>query len=1484
MPADRDVFAALTALVLERTATPEELERFRELLRGNPAFVEIYRRQILMATLLPALSAREEKNASESLGCGLSPGVPVRLHKSPRFWWDMAAAAAALLLVGGGVWWAGRPESPSSGGRGEEDAPFAAMAPYVPSSAWVSVETVASDNVDASELPAPGCRDYLSAIEMAGGSYTFRLEAGVTCVLLGPAKLTFKNDSRLVLHRGTLLAEVGHHVMEFYVETPMLRVRDLGTRFGVSVADSGATEVMVAKGRVLYEDAMGREVMPLTAGNGVKVGDAEHFRTVMASEALPQSLEAWQQTLSGKTNIPEESEMNAKTTSTSMGLAAVVSAAVLSLNAGDGVWSGTGTDALYYWDQANWQDGQIANGAGSAAYFTNSLNPKIVLTNDLTLGYLLVSCPVSSNAVTFEGGSLTVQGGAAAIRNDNRRVDFHTVMRGSGGFTKTGNQSFYPYRKSEMTGTNRVSQGTLGLDFRQDADSTNALALNHLNPEGLVLDTYGGQIRIGGRPSRTADQTGVFTLDAASRRAVRVSGVSVANLSAGQVVTAAGGVLSEGTYLKTVLDDNTFELSAAPLAAGDSTLTFKAASFNTVQEFNLLQIGASASLYVGLSGDSTLARIGMLAGGYGFYADGSATVEIQNTRDFGGVLALTNTVTLALTDQRAVPAVPATNAAFHVDASATNTMTLTTSGSDVLVGIWNDKNGTKVTGSSTTVRYAVSQGNRTNLKAPVFLANALNGLPVVDFGAAGSCRGMIWNDNIGGIRTVFMVVGSQEGGGILLGSKDGNTCSFERGMDVYASKGTYASKVYTTPLTKNHALFFDRTAQPLNNAAWLNGQPVDYQYTGLSGDYDVFSFVWNEDTTGGTASGFAMRGGMVSPYYPERSGGQRLAEVIVYQRALTDQERRDTEAYLYYKWFGKTLPGYGAPKINTLRAIGSGNAIEQKGTNAIEVASLNLRNGCALTVRTNTQVNVKSATLSGTLALAGGTFGVASRTTPLAAPAQTAFHLDASTNLTFSGAEVTRWDDCSGGNRYAFSYSGFGPTVVSNALNGLPVVDFGAIGSKKFLAWNTNVVIRSLFLVTKVANDYSAPIGSCQPMMGVVSHFTRQVSQIWSPVGQLTVRSGACYLDGELVNPGQFTLTLNSFVVLGQVMEGSSIANAFACEAYLYTDPSTRANRTGGLQLAEVLIYDRKLTERESLDAQAYLNWKWFGRVSPGYAAPGGSMSLASVSSSTSVGQSTLLIGGDAPVSLGQVSGNASVLLNASVPVAVGNVGTLTGKLALTNTVASFSVSGTLSALDVLGTSGVAVASSTPMTVGTVTGTGTLVKSGDGTLTVNSGSGFSGSLQLLGGTLALGSGVTLDVASVSGSDASVSGGAIAAASLNAGREAADVGSLALSNLTLKNGAAVTVNVVGQTCDCTDVSGELSVSGGGTFLMTFSNNTSYAGQYLVMTYGSLDSQSLANLRGWTVAGDIPAKFSRNVLVKDGKVTISLSRRGTVISIM
>lgn len=1085
--------------------------------------------------------------------------------------------------------------------------------------------------------------------------------------------------------------------------------------------------------------------------------------------------------------------------------------------ADDGEWTGAGTEPFHYWDAANWLNGQIADGAGSSAYFTNNLPDKLLLTNDVTLGYLQLIAPAPGNLITFEGASITMEGSPLTIRADNRKFDLRSVMKGSGGFTKVGNQALYPYRRSEMTGPVKISSGVLGVDFRQDADSTNSLALNHLQPDSLVFDSLGGQLRVGGRPARTTDQTGVFLLDPSSRRVTRVSGVSVGSLSAGQAITADAGILPEGAFLKTIIDDETFELNVEPLAVGDASLTFKAATFTTVQNLNSLQTSYSGSVFVG--GDNTTVNIGELKGGYRFTGEGSATVTVQTNRNFGGVVTLINSLTLALNDQRQIPTAPAAGSAFHVDASDASTLVTSQSGGNTLVGKWLDKNGTLTT-AGPDVRFAVSQGNRTGLLAPFLVNNALNGLPVVDFGPAGSGRGMIWNETpLGGIRTVFIIVGSQEGGGILLGAKDGLTCSFERGMDVYASKGDYSSRQYRTPLTQDQALFWDLAA-PSANRSWINGQEVDHQYAGLSGGYDLVSFIWNQNETGGSASAFAWRGINSSSAYMDRSGGQRLAEVILYQRVLTEDERRDTEAYLYHKWFNKVLPGYAAPQLNTVQVNGW-NTLRATGSQAIAADTLTVAGSATLNVPAGTSLTAQNADVAGSVYLSGGSLQLSAYQTPLAPAPDATLHLDAATNVTLSGSEVTRWDDASGGSRYAFSYSGFGPTVTENALNGLPVIDFGAIGSKKFLAWDTNIVIRSLFLVMNLKSSMSAPIGSYLPMFGVRSHFTRLGTPfVWNPTGQSNVRTGNCYLNGLRINPGMYPVTLNSFALLGQVLEGSSSANSFACEAYLYTDPENRANRTGGLQLAEVILYNRKLTERESMDTQAYLNWKWFGTLSAGYAVPGGTVTLPSVTTSAAGGG--LHVDGAAPVTLASVSGTGALTLGSSVPVTLTATDTLTGGLNLTNSFINFPASQTIANFTVSGQSDVAVAAEATLALGALSGSGTLVCAGDGVIALDDVSGFNGDLTLAGGTLSFTAGNTL------------------------------------------------------------TSGTLTVTGSGSLRLADAAGLS-AGNYALISFTNMDTASADTLlTDWSLT-DVPPKFKSSLQIRNNQVVAVLSSFGTSLKI-
>jgi ferric-dicitrate binding protein FerR (iron transport regulator) len=83
-------------------------------------------------------------------------------------------------------------------------------------------------------------------------SGTVRLEQESGCVLLiqGPAELSFPDPDRPVLRHGWLWIDTGGSGAKLEVDTPGLRIRNLGTRFGVRVTEDLETEVHLISGRV----------------------------------------------------------------------------------------------------------------------------------------------------------------------------------------------------------------------------------------------------------------------------------------------------------------------------------------------------------------------------------------------------------------------------------------------------------------------------------------------------------------------------------------------------------------------------------------------------------------------------------------------------------------------------------------------------------------------------------------------------------------------------------------------------------------------------------------------------------------------------------------------------------------------------------------------------------------------------------------------------------------------------------------------------------------------------------------------------------------------------------------------------------------------------------------------------------------------------------------------------------------------------------
>ena len=73
---------------------------------------------------------------------------------------------------------------------------------------------------------------------------------GARIILEAPAEINLENSNRAFLHLGKLSAEVPVQARGFKINTPGASITDLGTEFGVSVAEDGTSDIHVYKGRV----------------------------------------------------------------------------------------------------------------------------------------------------------------------------------------------------------------------------------------------------------------------------------------------------------------------------------------------------------------------------------------------------------------------------------------------------------------------------------------------------------------------------------------------------------------------------------------------------------------------------------------------------------------------------------------------------------------------------------------------------------------------------------------------------------------------------------------------------------------------------------------------------------------------------------------------------------------------------------------------------------------------------------------------------------------------------------------------------------------------------------------------------------------------------------------------------------------------------------------------------------------------------------
>lgn len=224
--------------------------------------------QVEIAAELRPLGARSRR-------WGLGRGVEMGIRR-----WAAVAAGLMIALVGywagnrygsfGGLTWRG---GASVGGRasGENVA-------WLVNAQDCEWEAAAGDSVTPGRDMGAG-----KTLRLMRGLAEIEFERGARLILQGPAGLQLISGNEARLLHGSLTARVPVRAVGFTVYSPQGKVVDLGTEFGLSVDDQGATAVRVFEGRVVAS--------PIAA-TGLTIHEDETARIVNRRVAIrPKGIE-----------------------------------------------------------------------------------------------------------------------------------------------------------------------------------------------------------------------------------------------------------------------------------------------------------------------------------------------------------------------------------------------------------------------------------------------------------------------------------------------------------------------------------------------------------------------------------------------------------------------------------------------------------------------------------------------------------------------------------------------------------------------------------------------------------------------------------------------------------------------------------------------------------------------------------------------------------------------------------------------------------------------------------------------------------------------------------------------------------------------------------------------------------------------------------------------------------------------------------------
>lgn len=632
----------------------------------------------------------------------------------------------------------------------------------------------------------------------------------------------------------------------------------------------------------------------------------------------------------------------------------------------------------------------------------------------------------------------------------------------------------------------------------------------------------------------------------------------------------------------------------------------KPSSRANVPDVNLMEVTAASEINVAKGETIRIANLTVKAQ---LTKTGDGTLEIGNFVDAGAGLVLKGgNVKAASSSEPSSVDLPAGSPSAWFDASDESSFITVTANDRDQVWMWYDRTGRNC---------AFMNRDSANNQPWINRTDMLNGKPVIDFGISGSWRYLKFGMPLDGIKAAFVVWGSQAGGGTLLGHYDGQDFKND-GMDDFR-RVAYPSK---DDLILNESTLSQHV---WGGKIFLNGVEMPFRQAKPSGDWDLVE-VYPSGAAHASAFAFS-RGGEVT-------GGQRLAEVLLYERELSENEKIATRNYLRKKWFGSNaqelqpVPAETAIRVDKVIAE-SGETIAIEGGDDQSIDELH---GSGMVIKSGggTLEVALVDDFSGSLQINEGTLRLCANAAPVRPTDGLRLWLDAGQNVvsgdfTDSSGKLFHdvaqtWTSAVGDGMQALTncYHDGGMTpplyVADGGPNGKPYMRFKRGAYFRFGDASGNLVrltdIGSVLWVIGSQEGGGCLLGDSTEQGGSTGAMTfrretvngtdnsngfpgyRASDALLCQEAQDEVKAANWRVGGKVVNPTVDGLSGDWDVVSMRLKDGA--AQPASADGLAYVGGKWQDQwRCGFQRLAEVLIYNRILTDEEMSGAESYLAQKY---------------------------------------------------------------------------------------------------------------------------------------------------------------------------------------------------------------------------------------------------------------------------------------------------